>query len=113
MTTGMPILELVRKRRGTEDAEDVEDAELQGRDADPGQKGAAVACPTTFVVSPPKTAGVIWTQFAQIRTTTVLLSCAGCPSMVTSTAVMGYGQPARFKSTTTVPFGYTTVYKCS
>ena len=107
--TAIPTLELVRKARIDDEAEH---AALEGRNPTPAQKGAAAGCPTTFIVQPPKTAGLVWTEFAQIRTTTVMLSCAGCPSMVTSTALMGYGPAGRFKSTTTVPYGYTTVYKC-
>jgi hypothetical protein len=75
-----------------------------------GKNGDA-ACPTTFVIQPHKTAGLIWTHFAQMLTTTICVPCQGCP-LVTSTAKMGYGQAGRFKTTVTAPTGYTTIYKC-
>ena len=113
VTSTIPTSDLSLELRAeeTDDSFQGQEGLLEGRGADPGPDGN-LFCPTTFIVQPPKTAGVVWTQFSQIRTTTVYLMCAGCPSLVTSTAVMGYGQAGRFKSTTTAPVGYSTVYKC-
>ncbi len=69
-------------------------------------------CLTTFVLQPPMRAGATMTAYRQILTKTMCVPCAGCPTLVTSTALMGYGPAGRFKTTLTLPYGYTTVYKC-
>lgn len=69
------------------------------------------SCPTTYVIQPEQTAGVIWTEYKAWSTKTVGLQCSGCP-LVTSTAKLGLGPAGRFKTTTTLPMGTTTAYKC-
>jgi hypothetical protein len=88
--------------------------------AQPGLKGArrpaegvqpAAACPTTLVVQPPRVAGKTATSYLTFTTTTALVSCGGCP-LVISTALVGLGPPVAFETTTTLPVGAVTTYAC-
>ena len=71
----------------------------------------SAACPTTYVVQPGQTAGSTATRYQRTVTSTVSLSCGGCP-LVLSTALAGYGPPGRFTTTITAPVGTTTTYVC-
>ncbi|KAK4034785.1 hypothetical protein C8A01DRAFT_18480 [Parachaetomium inaequale] len=69
------------------------------------------ACPTTLVVQPPRVAGKTATSYLSFTTTTALVSCGGCP-LVISTALVGLGPPVAFETTTTLPVGAVTTYAC-
>jgi hypothetical protein len=69
------------------------------------------ACPTTYVLQPAQTAGSTATRYQQTVTETVKLPCGGC-SLVVSTALLGYGPPGRFTTTTTLPLSTATAYAC-
>ncbi|AEO67293.1 uncharacterized protein THITE_2116193 [Thermothielavioides terrestris NRRL 8126] len=69
------------------------------------------ACTTTYIVQPPQSAGKTLTTYASYTTTTVPLDCAGC-SLAISTGLVGYGPPGVFTTTTTLPVGAITTYKC-
>ncbi|KAK3389450.1 hypothetical protein B0H63DRAFT_99178 [Podospora didyma] len=77
----------------------------------PQQDQAIAACPTTYVVQPEQSAGKTLTKYSRFTTTTMFLSCSGCPLVVT-TALAGYGPPASFTKTTTLPVGTITAYAC-
>ncbi|KAK4209992.1 hypothetical protein QBC37DRAFT_43810 [Rhypophila decipiens] len=72
---------------------------------------ADLACPTTYVVQPEKSAGKTMTKYSKFTTTTIYLDCKGCP-LTLSTALVGYGPPNGFTKTTTLPVGVTTTYAC-
>ncbi|KAK4183411.1 hypothetical protein QBC35DRAFT_113081 [Podospora australis] len=69
------------------------------------------ACPTTLVLQPEQSAGKVSTKYSRTTTTTLLVPCSGC-SLSVSTALAGYGPPALFTSTTTLPVGTVTTYAC-
>ncbi|KAK4155395.1 hypothetical protein C8A00DRAFT_13569 [Chaetomidium leptoderma] len=69
------------------------------------------ACPTTLVVQPERSAGKTSTEYSSWTTSTMSLSCGGCP-LVVSTALVGYGPPGSFVTTTTLPVGTITTYAC-
>ncbi|KAK1759018.1 hypothetical protein QBC47DRAFT_356919 [Echria macrotheca] len=77
------------------------------------QDNFAAACPTTYFIQPEKSAGKTFTTYSRYTTTTVLVKCGGCPSLVTQTALVGYGPPADFTKTTTLPLGTKTTYASS
>ena len=80
--------------------------------SDPRQADAVLAaCPTTLVVQPEQSAGKTLTTYSRYTTTTIRLSCGGCP-LVISTALVGYGPPGVFTKTTTLPVGTKTTYAC-
>lgn len=68
-------------------------------------------CPTTLVLQPEQSAGKVSTKYSRTTTTTLLVPCSGC-SLAVSTALAGYGPPAVFTSTTTLPVGTVTTYAC-
>ncbi|KAL2267899.1 hypothetical protein VTJ83DRAFT_5176 [Remersonia thermophila] len=72
---------------------------------------AATACPTTLVVQPPRSAGRTATSYSSWTTSTLQVPCGGCDLFV-STALAGYGPPATFETTTTLPVGTVTAYAC-
>ncbi|KAK3943217.1 hypothetical protein QBC46DRAFT_307527 [Diplogelasinospora grovesii] len=69
------------------------------------------ACPTTFMVNPGQSAGRTLTRYSKFTTTTIQLDCGGC-TLVTSTAIAGYGPIGRFTATITLPLGTVTAYAC-
>ena len=78
----------------------------------PRDLAAPAACPTTYVVQPPQSAGGTSTQYQRTVTQTVRLNCGGCP-LVLSTALAGYGPAGRFTTTVTSPVRTTTAYVCA
>ena len=78
----------------------------------PRDIAAPGACPTTYVVQPPQSAGGTSTQYQRTVTATVRLNCGGCP-LVVSTALAGYGPAGRFTTTVTSPVHTTTAYVCA
>jgi len=72
---------------------------------------APAACPTTLVIKPEQSAGKTLITHSKYTTTTVLVSCGGCP-LVLSTALLGYGPPGAFSKTVTSSMGTKTSYAC-
>lgn len=88
---------------------DLED--IQGRNRGAREAQADIACPTTLVIQPERSAGKTLTRYSRWATTTVFLNCKGCPLYI-STALAGYGPANGFTKTTTLPVGVTTTYAC-
>ncbi|KLU82448.1 hypothetical protein MAPG_01520 [Magnaporthiopsis poae ATCC 64411] len=87
-----------------------ETADENGREEDL-QARQGVACRTTRVVQPQRTAGPVATQYQRVVTETARLNCGGCQLQL-STAAGGYGPVVRFTTTTTVSAGTSTVFVC-
>jgi hypothetical protein len=76
------------------------------------QNPQPTACPTTLFVQPPRSAGPTATTYASWTTSTLQVPCGGC-DLTVSTALAGYGPPATFETTTTLPVGTVTAYACA